>query len=224
MRTPPLRTTAFALMLCLVVAGSLVRAQTSTSGQQEVPPGKILVEITRFDGDYQRVEEFTKQFSAQIVRSVPPSLTLLVDRARLPALRQAGYQLRFPDADDVFEQLIHVEPASDAMVATTRNLGGRLVQRESAYAVFRVSRRQLRLLQQQGLKVRPIREGELTPRWVEITPADEPSVAAIVAAGVDIIDGRDGRILARAFDDQIETLTRAGLKVTVVPPRPRAPR
>ena len=211
-----------AVCLAVILAGQEGRAQTPPAAPQSVPAGKVLIELT-FAGDYQRMEEFAKRFSAQVIRSAPPELILLIDRTRLPELRQAGYTPRFPEPDEVFEQIVHVEPSSDAMVATVRNLGGRLVQREPAYAVFRVNRRQLRLLQQQGLKVRPIREAELLPRWVEISPADEQSVAAVVAAGVDVIEGRGDRILARAFDEQIESLTRAGLKVTVIQP-PKPPR
>jgi hypothetical protein len=206
-------------MLFLALAAG---AQNMPPGYPEVPASKTLVEI-RFEGDYQRLEELAKRLQAEIVRFDPPLLRLLLENEQLPALRQEGYAVRLLDPDEVFEQLVRVEPPADALVAKVKGLGGHLVQREPAYAVFRVSRRELRSLQREGVQVRPIREGDLVPRSVEIAAADESAIAAVVAAGVDFFDGRDGLILGVAFDDQIESLRRQGLKVRVVerayPPR-----
>ncbi len=151
----------YLLALLLLIAGAIA-GQTTAPEHPQMTDGKVLAGI-RFDGDYQRLDELKRRFAAQVVRFEPPRLYLLVDREQLPRLRQEGFEVRLLDPDEFFTHIVRVEPADEATLTRVRDLGGHLIQRESAFAIFQLNRRQLRLVQQQSLQVRPIRQEEPSP-------------------------------------------------------------
>lgn len=206
---------ASVVIACLLVPAAVV-GQAQSPPSREIGKDQVLVEVA-FDGDYLELEERTAEWQAEVVRYEPPRLFLVVAESVLPALRRDGFLPRTVDPEAFFEELVRVDPASEQVLGRVRALGARLVQREESYAVFRVTLRQRRFLEDEGFRVRRIEEGELVARSVEIPLTDESSMALVVATGIDVFEVRDGILLGAAFDDQIEALRQQGLEVRVVP-------
>lgn len=206
-----------ALLVCVLGLLGVCCAAAQEDLYGRAQEGELLVEV-RFKGDYLELEKLEARLELTVVRLDSPYLYLLIEESQLGALRKEGLQPRIVDADEFFTQLIRVEPATDDVLARVRQLGGGLVQREEAYAVFRVNHRQMKLLGEQEVAFRAIEEGELRPRFVEITVRTQDEMALVADSGVDIFEVKEDVVLGRAFDEQIEVLIRHGLEVEIVPP------
>lgn len=218
-------------MRCGLAVVSLLTAQAIAPSDVlgQAPPtapqagqNRVVVKL-RFDGDYLQVDEFLKRFAADLLRHDPPYLFLQFDLRRLAELRNAGYELQVVDAVDVTQKVVRVERPGEDMIARIRAIGADLIQREPDYIVVQGTERQLDAMKRQQIDYRPIQESDLAPRFVRIAAPDRGSVALVVGAGIDIFEIREGVVIGRAFDSQIETLRRQGLKVDIAPP-PSAPR
>jgi hypothetical protein len=187
-------------------------APTPQAGQN-----RIVVKI-RFDGDYLQVDEFLKRFAASLLRHDPPFLFLHLDAGRLAELRNVGYDAQVVDPGDFFQKVVRVDKPGEDVIARIRAIGADLIQREPDYIVLQATERQLDAMRRQQIDFRSIQESDLTPRFVQIAAPDRGSVALVVGAGIDIFEIREGTVIGRAFDSQIETLRRQGLKVDIAPP------
>jgi hypothetical protein len=193
-------------------------AQEKVEVQGQLAPDKLLVRV-RFEGDYIQVDEFVKRFRAQILRHDIPFLFLLIDRARLEELRKDGRQPDIIDPKDFFQRVVRIESSSDVQVRRLRESGAALVQRAPNHTVMRLSLRQLEALRQDNIQFRTIDEKDLAAHAVNITVPDSASLQLVVSAGVDIFEIRNGIVVGRAFDGQIELLREQGLKVEPASPR-----
>jgi hypothetical protein len=199
-------------VVLLLTSTALAQEVVQASAYAQLPPGKQIVKV-RFAGDYLEIDQLAQALRAEILRQEHPFLFLQIDNAQLPELQRRGYQPELVDPQDFFTQVVRTEPPNDEHIERVRGIGGELIQREAEFAVFRLTLRQLDTLRRENIPFRPIQEGDLVPRFVSITAPDVAAVRLIVSVGVDIFEGREGVILGRAFDGQIGTLRRHGLKV-----------
>jgi hypothetical protein len=196
----------------LLTSTALAQEVVQAGAYAQLPPGKQIVKI-RFAGDYLEIDQLAEALRAEILRQERPFLFLQIDNAQLPELRRRGHQPELVDPQDFFTRLVRTEPPNDEHIKRVREIGGELIQREAEFAVFRLTLRQLDTLRRENIPFRPIQEGDLVPRFVNITAPDAAAVQLIVSVGVDIFEAREGVILGRAFDGQIDTLRQHGLKV-----------
>ncbi len=208
-------------LLCLILlhlfCARTADGQVQAGVRPPVPEGRLLVEIA-FEGDYLQLEQITGRLQAQVVRLEHSRLFLIVDQQSVLSLRQEGLNPRMVNQEGFFQQYVRVEPPTDSLIARLREVGGQLVQREDSFAVFRVTLRQLNLVQREGIQARKIEDGELLPRFIEINASDDQAVALIISEGVYIFEARDGTFLGQAFDYQIDALSQHGLEITVISP------
>lgn len=200
-----------------LLLSSHAAGQVPTTAYEQVPSDAVILRV-RFEGDYLEFEALAKRLNAEVLRLDRPFLYLMGSRALLQPLRAEGFQPELVDPKDFFERLVRVEPADDETVESIQAAGGILVQREQRYAVFRLTLRELDLLDRTERELRPIREGDLVHRFVTIEAPDEATIEQVLSVGVDVFEGRDGKLFGRAFDGQIETLREHGIKVEVTNP------
>jgi len=157
------------------------------------------------------------RFSASLLRHDPPFLFLQLDTGRLAELRNVGYEPQVVEPADFAQKVVRVDKPSEDVIARVRAIGADLIQREPDYIVVQATERQLDAMKRQQIDYRLIQERDLAPRFVRIAAPDRGSVALVVGAGIDIFEIREGIVIGRAFDSQIETLRRQGLKVDIAP-------
>jgi hypothetical protein len=204
------------LLAAQTIASSGALSQAPSTMPQAGQSGTIVK--VRFDGDYLQVDEFLMRFAASLLRHDPPFLFLQLDTGRLAELRNVGYEPQVVEPEDFAQKVVRVDKPSEDVIARVRAIGADLIQREPDYIVVQATERQLDAMKRQQIDYRLIQERDLAPRFVRIAAPDRGSVALVVGAGIDIFEIREGIVTGRAFDSQIETLRRQGLKVDIAPP------
>lgn len=103
-----------------------------------------------------------------------------------------------------------------ADVDSLRQRGIEPIVIEPDFVVVRLPEAEVRALAAAGLKVEPVREGDLVQRLVEVVVSDPQQKTLLADLGMDIWEVAGDTVLAQAFDSQIAAARQQGVQVRIV--------
>lgn len=142
------------------------------------------------------------------------------DEAINKRLRAIGYRPAAVDPNQVLSRMVRID--RDGSEKEVRDLGARVMLRESDHWVVRGTLSQIRALSRLGYRVREIGDREPRPREVRIRVPDVEHIRGLAPLLADIYGeqarGDELEVFGAAWDDMIDKIRDQGYSVEVLPP------
>ena len=218
-RTRRFRLPSLAVALTLVSCGHLERIP-----DEPKPTGPPLLRIDVEDADEALLVE--QELKLRPVRARGRSLYFVLTDDTERRLRGAGFEPVVADPEEGAAEVVVVRRAGPE--SRLADVGARVLLREGAYWIVRVTPAQRRTLARLDFRVEPLGDREPHPRQVSVTAADATQVREVVARHMDVFHVEEPRkgekqglvVRGAAFDDGIDALRAERLNVVVLPDLP----
>jgi hypothetical protein len=187
------------------------------------PAGPPLLRIDVEDADEARLVE--QELKLRPVRARGRTLYFERTDDSERRLRGAGFEPVAADPEEGAAEVVVVRRTGPETRLT--DAGARVLLREKAYWIVRVTPAQRRTLARLDFGIEPLGDREPHPRQVSVTAADATQVREVVALHMDVFHvegprkGEKGLVVrGAAFDDGIDALRAERLNVVVLPDLP----